>query len=396
MKSTFPGRSSLSPHYETSASPTKTKSRFSRFSSRRSQTVRNLEGSLVKAEESVKTALAVKSHNGAGKVTKSAEMASRIQNTPDRSEQSNIREGSKTPVGSAQKNFEYFVDFDPGPIGLKLEPVLKNGTKEFGCRVMRLIDNGSDASPSQALKSGKIKVGDVLTAVNGKNVTSKSYSEIVSLLKSPSSETRGKRITFKVPRSPAPVMPKTPGRENLISSEEMNNSLGADNTTIVTPQQTLVEGKNNSPRVFSPSFVKEVTQSSAKNSNILSSPSKISSKSLSDILSTVMKNVAPKNDSKPTYVSSVLSKQIGKVLVGSSSKEVDETVHMKLELLTELSEAKASLGEQEVNMKMMTRIMEDIQKEKVTAQAEKETIQGTLTEVRKEKVRLRNSVRGSR
>lgn len=393
-KSSFSSTRVLSPHYEAGASPTQTqsKSRYSRFNSRRlNNTARNLEGSLEKAEKSVRSALAVKPDNDGGNITEGANGKSKSPVEGDSSKfVQRSRFLAKSPVISVAKNMEYNVDFEPGPIGLKLEPVLKNGQKEFGCRVMRFVDNGKNSSPSQALKSGKINVGDVLTAVNGKNVTSKSYKEIVSLLKSPSSETEGRIITFRVPRSPAAVMPKTPASKlmNVRTAEKTKNSSLVD--SVLTPLQTKNSKGSESPTMFSPSFVKKMTQSSVKDTNVLASPSK-SSKPLSDILNTVMKNIAPMSTLKPTHVSSVLSKQIGQVLVGASSKEVDEAVHMKLELLTELSQAKASLGEQEKSMQMMTKIMDDIQKEKVAAQAEKHSIQGAFSEVQRAKVRFNKS-----
>ena len=57
-----------------------------------------------------------------------------------------------------------------------------------------------------------------------------------------------------------------------------------------------------------------------------------------------------------------------------------------MELLTELSEAKASLGEQETSMKMMTKIMDDLHKEKVHVEAEKESLRETLAQAQTKKV----------
>ena len=49
---------------------------------------------------------------------------------------------SKSPTNlSKMRATEYTVSFQPGTIGLKLEPVIKNNEgKEFGCRVMNFVD----------------------------------------------------------------------------------------------------------------------------------------------------------------------------------------------------------------------------------------------------------------
>ena len=295
-----------------------------------------------------------------------------------------------TPKGTPiEKGNEYTVDFKPGPIGLKLEPVLTNGKKEFGCKVMRFVGGDIDSgSPSQALKSGKINIGDVVTAVSGKNVTSKSYKDIVSILRNTSSS-EGRSITFRVPRSPAAVMPKTPAVTIRPSSKESSSSSSTARKEAKYSADKKAGGHLDKPQtMFSPSFVKHTRQTSVKDAAILYTP-RSPSKPLSDVLNTVIKHIKPAAcNANTSHVASILSKQLGQVLNGRSSKEVDETVRMKMELLSELSQAYASLGEQEKNMVMMTKIMNDIHQEKVAAQAEVDSIQDTLSEVQIAKVCL--------
>eukprot|EP00979_Chaetoceros_neogracilis_P010134 scaffold2385_cov193-Chaetoceros_neogracile.AAC.1 len=289
---------------------------------------------------------------------------------------------AKTPKQSSlsTKRSEYTVNFEPGSIGLKLEPVLKNGQKEFGCRVMKLMTNGKGStSPSQASKSGKINVGDVLTAINGKTVTSKSYKEIVSMLTS--SDDRG--VTFRIPRSPAPVMPTTPASTIRSSSENAatGNVKSQREGVMKTPPARSDKSSigEESTTVFSPSFVNRMTRSTVKDASVFYTP-RHKTKPLSSILSTVMKSVAPTiSTTKPMHAASALSKQISQVFAGNSSKETEETIHMKMELLNELSQAKASLGEQEKNMLMMTKIMENIHREKVVVQSEKNILKDELS-----------------
>jgi hypothetical protein len=370
----------LSPHYEEKGvSSSGNKSSYSRFSSKpRSKTARNLEGSLEKAEESVRSALAANKDSDGGKIP---EAGNKSNNKSSPNDQSNKiahdrRASVKSPLVPLKNVVEYNVEFEPGPIGLKLEPVMINGKNEFGCRVMKFVEKGTNSSPSQASKSGKINVGDVLTAVNGENVTSKSYQDIVSILKAAALEPQGRRITFRVPRSPAAVMPKTP------VSKLMKSSPSASKAS--TPIET--KGGESNEAGFSPSSVKKMAEPSANDSSDLEASKVAPSQPLSNILNTVMKNIAPAKITKSSNESSIPTKQNGQ-----EPNDVDETAHQKLELLTELSEAKISLGEQEKNMKMMTKIMEDIQKEKIAAQAEKESIKGEMSEVQKAKVRKKKT-----
>lgn len=304
----------------------------------------------------------------------------------------------------ATKGVEYTVKFEPGPIGLKLEPVIKNGHKEYGCRVMTLVansKNSSSSSPSQAVKAGKIQIGDILTAVNGKNVTSKPYKDIVSLLTTNGSNSRTRSITFRVPRSPAPVMPTTPATGIRRSSvtplnsidENKDHSLSDVQTSILNPSQneTPQSGNNNHESVlpiFSPSYVKKMSKSNGKDASKFRTPNN-KSKPLSDVLSTVMKNVAPASIAdEPAHVPGRLSTKIARVFAGISSKESNDMVHMKMELLNELSQAKASLGEQEKNIRMMTKIMDEIHKEKVAVLAKNEMMEDDLIQAQEAVVSL--------
>ena len=425
----------LSPHLESKVTPNQIKSRFTSRAKANSKTdanadarnkltnARNLVGSLEKAEKSVRSAIAVHDGNHNEKRNKKVSVGfSTVAGDGDgvisslTPPQTRISSSKKSPDRS-HKN-EYTVDFQPGPIGLKLEPVLKNGKKEFGCRVMRFVNSSKDSSsvpgpnsPSQALKSGKINVGDVISAVNDKNVTSKSYNEIVSLLTSGLSKGEGRRITFRVPRSPAVVMPKTPStamrsksfarggrarglgeyataqtQAEIQSSRYQDASVSVSSPSRIDTQRKQCD-EQDSKALFSPSNVKRLAQNQVHTRAPVEDASSQSSLPLSNILNTVMKSIGPLNLNTSAFSnsSSVISKQIGQALTGSGGS--DEMVNMKMELLTELSQAKASLGEQEENMRMMTRIMDDIQKEKVAVKAEKDSIQGALSKVQKAKVR---------
>ena len=341
--------SKLSPHYEeggNKAKSPKSNVRTSRFGGKTPMSARKLDGSLKQVDKNRQKAVAA------------------IQ-TPIRTPKSN----------SNSRGIEYTVTFEPGPIGLKLEPVLKNGSKEFGCRVLKIIETGKGrSSPTQALKSGKINVGDVIVSINGKSVTSKAYKEIVSLL---TASTSDRVVTFRIPRSPAKAMPMTP---------HSNVRSGIDAVNALKTPSIVKNNDDNDHSMFSPSFVKKMSRSTVKDSSTFYTP-RHPTKPITDVLSTVMKNVAPvMSTAKQSQVANNLSKQIGQTFAGRSSKESDETIRMKMVLLSELSEAKASLGEQEKSMKMMTKIMNDIHKEKLAVLSEKDNLQEELSVAQKAKV----------
>lgn len=317
--------------YNNISSPSKIsptiKSRFS--SKERSNLGKNLAFSLEMAEKSVNSALNV------GSTVNIAEQS----RTPSSTNLTKSVWSSPIGQSSSPRAQEYSVYFKPGPIGLKLEPVIKNGTKEFGCRVMKFTEkkNKISSSPSQAVKCGLIQLGDVLTAINSISVTSKPYAEIISILTKYNDQ--GRTITFRW-RSPAPVMPVTPGRSNLdhnLTQFSLKND-GATNEILKSPEisqqtKTAVAAKenvstrldfshdeSNSPLMFSPSSVQKLAKSNLKYSSD-SSPHKDNDKS--GFLNSVMKRVFPE-------------------MYGS---ELKETAEKKYDLLSELSNAKVALTE---------------------------------------------------
>ena len=76
----------------------------------------------------------------------------------------------------------YTVQFEPGSLGLNLEPVVKSTGKKIGCRAINLLESANCGKPSQAQKS-RIHVGDLLINIDGENIMSKDYSDIVAVLK---------------------------------------------------------------------------------------------------------------------------------------------------------------------------------------------------------------------
>lgn len=102
---------------------------------------------------------------------------------------------------SSVSTFE--VNFAPGPLGMKLEPitVLQEGKTvlEMGCHVLGF----SASDRNQARDSGQIQTGDIIVEIDGQNVDGCEYSQSIALLKKPKTssggEPLGRSIKFRRP-----------------------------------------------------------------------------------------------------------------------------------------------------------------------------------------------------
>lgn len=354
-----------------------------------------LEGTLKRAEISVSSALSGKdisqiptpinsNQSGARNNTSIGQSLSHVSEGSMVSEIKSLNSRSITAsngtslLSPSSTITEYTVEFEAGSIGLKVEPVLKHGSKEFGCRVHKFVEDVS--SPSQAKKSGKIEVGHVLTAVNGRNVTAKTYNEIVSLLSDSKSE--GKSITFRIPRTPMSSAKRHQTPTSTYTARSRSFEHQPKNTTI--DMEKSLYDSTTPPTTFSPSFVKKMSRTTLKDHVVFPLSTHKPVKRVSDVLGNVMKNIAPldpsdEDDSSFTSTRSTLSKRISEALAGSHSQKFDETVQRKMELLTELSEAKTSLGEKEIDIK-------NIENRVTTLAKEKENAESILTNLQEEKV----------
>lgn len=301
----------------------------SRFSSQdRSDLGKNLAFSLEMAEKSVNSALNI------GSNTTLEEKNSRPNST-------NMAKSIwSSPIGAAAspRAQEYSVYFKPGPIGLKLEPVIKNGNKEFGCRVMKFTEktNNVSSSPSQAVKCGLIQLGDVLTAINSIPVTSRPYAEIISILTKYNDQ--GRTLTFRW-RSPAPVMPVTPGRSNMDHGE----------SSALTPFSMKSSMTNNeilkSPEILKDNFSTRLNfHQDESQMQVLFSPSSVQKFSKTNLKKS--SNIGTEKDDdepKPGFLSSVIKR----VLPEMYDSTLKETAEKKFYVLSELSDAKVALTDQE-------------------------------------------------
>ena len=92
---------------------------------------------------------------------------------------------------------------------------------------------------------------------------------------------------------------------------------------------------------------------------------------LSDVLTSVYRNVVPtagvvvsSSYNLTSSLTSAVSTKLGEALVGHSSHEFENALQTKMQLLTELSHAKASLDTDQEEQKRLQSIIKDISEEK--------------------------------
>lgn len=120
-----------------------------------------------------------------------------------------IKPNSSHEHGKNQISNEYVLVFPPRTaMGLELEPVIisTNPPRQIGCRVKDFYF-GSDfieslpmpnaESWSKDLLMSRVKIGDVICKVDNERVVSKSFAEILVLLKDLRNTDRPRHITFR-------------------------------------------------------------------------------------------------------------------------------------------------------------------------------------------------------
>ena len=125
---------------------------------------------------------------------------------------------TKIAPATPRSKSDFTVLFEPGPVGLQLEPVTEEDKN--GCRVVRFVDGGPK-NPGQARKSGKIQPGDLVVQVDDSKVVSKTYEEIISVLKN----TKSKRsITFRSVWDPSILATPTSNQHVKVPPSSVNST----------------------------------------------------------------------------------------------------------------------------------------------------------------------------
>ena len=403
----------------------------------------------------------------------------RVKKTPR-----SISTKSNASTRRTQKHHEdeYTVQFAPGPLGMKLEPITTvtspvsisgtgsggspgtaaTQTKMLGCRVVRFVNNSTPTrtTTSQARNFGVIHPGDVVVGIDGVDVSTWEYSRVIELLKkkkkdgnagegndeTKKEEARGKAITFRAVgvRKSAVTTSDTTTNDAGASNTSTNRVLAFDSSTaagaaadtaantnassatddeedgrmITIDLNPLVEDVGTTSIVtanashvpsglFSPSNVKKLRKQKEQlqsideslretpefrskdvllcgNSSVLSAVaggdksgaestmtaeqyqgrvsgllSNVVSQTLLPAVSTVYSNL-----STSASVADATVGKIGEALVGHSEQEFQEAVAAKMRLLHELSEVRATLGEDEETKRELASKVDTLQKER--------------------------------
>ena len=278
------------------------------------------------------------------------------------------------PMTKQLENGRYSVTFVPGPIGIQLEPVFETKLgKEEGCRVVRCLDDTDP--PGQAHNTGAIQPGDLLVGVNDTDVSVWNYPDTIRLLKSISSHPKRTLVFVAVGRQtkattmskPVVTATKTTKGTRKIGAK------GGIGTNPKTPVRSKSVRSKAGPRprnlnsgVFSPSSVKKLASSGTLDTSSRPEPTE-----LSDVLTSVYRNVVPtagvvvsSSYNLTSSLTSAVSTKLGEALVGHSSHEFENALQTKMQLLTELSHAKASLDTDQEEQKRLQSIIKDISEEK--------------------------------
>jgi hypothetical protein len=140
--------------------------------------------------------------------------------------------------------------------------------------------------------------------------------------------------------------------------------------------------------MFSPANVKMLVEASSFKDAILYTPMR-APRTLSKVLSTVLKSVAPKAKDAMTSslaMTSSVTEKLGQVLFGHSSRDFENAIQMKTELLKELSQARVSIGADEEGREHLQRTIENLSESNASHRRARETAEQALQLARQESV----------
>lgn len=338
----------------------------------------------------------------------------------------------KQPVHAARNEPPspvYSVTFGPGPIGVKLEPVVECQGREVGCRIMKFVDGG-DKDPGQARQSGKVRLGDLIIAVDGQDVVSWDYPDIIKLLKRNKGDRKlqlrnvwdenSQPLPSTTRKASEPTAAPTVLNEkekmeakrlssvgtrmlnvccepspSTVSSTSTTSPIYAADVSVISVAGSFTtideESSETSPLLdqencFSPSRVKALAASPPAPTQA----SATDTKPISKVLNTVYNSVAPtagvvasSSYNITSSLTSAVSTKLGEVLVGHSSNEFNQAVEVKMQLLKELSQAKVCL---DAEVQERERLKEAITEIEDSNQVQKDNLETQLQMLHERKV----------
>ena len=180
-----------------------------------------------------------------------------VSNAPNKS--MNSVDGSFQTIDTentgSNENDEYpavSVFFEPGPVGLQLEPMKDEMTnEENGCRVVRFVDGGPK-NPGQARKSGSIQPGHLveyaeLLGSDGKGVVkATTYDGIISVLKTSNAPRQlVVRPASWIPSKKGVSKTKKSSRRTVFQEEKKEEESSTTRHSVGTPSVELDTAKPN-------------------------------------------------------------------------------------------------------------------------------------------------------
>jgi hypothetical protein len=103
--------------------------------------------------------------------------------------------GFATPFKVKPEPVQYEIRFPPGPMGLELEPVIISSERQIGCRVCDFYFELDHNGIQREELLSKVSVGDVMKTIDGQNVLSSKFEDILELLRERRSQ--HKIVVFK-------------------------------------------------------------------------------------------------------------------------------------------------------------------------------------------------------
>lgn len=111
---------------------------------------------------------------------------------------SNVSGNSQNTTSKAsgyKQRIKYKIEFPPGSMGLELEPVIKSSEREIGCRVKDYYFAIEHTGIDQNYLEARVSLGDIICAINGEDIRSIPFNNIVEKLRLLKDEKRV--ISFK-------------------------------------------------------------------------------------------------------------------------------------------------------------------------------------------------------
>jgi hypothetical protein len=166
-----------------------------------------------------------------------------------------------------------------------------------------------------------------------------------------------------------------------------------NNNPRTSSSQGLASDAGEEDTCFSPSSVKALSAVGRVSNSIGTSPPP---KKLSNVVKTVYKTVAPTagvvvsgSYSLTSTLTSAMSMKLGEVLVGHKSKDFENAVQLKMQLLAELSHAKLIIDRQSEEHRKLEEIGQQLVYERDSEREARENVEQEMRLYQEEKVSTR-------